>query len=157
MINAERIEEMKRLTEVVTPGPWEKLNSAGVFTEVGAVNANGVKADDNDGWQIAECCGLVTNVGGILTELTHVEESGNAQFIAESRQFVPDIIAAYEEQAEEIAKLREALGFYADLSNYTEYYESDYVKYGERGTVDILSDKGGKAKEALAWRNTTRK
>lgn len=83
MINAKRIEEMKRMEEMAVEGPWK----------VGRPSPNGV-----------------SNVGteyGLMT--AQCLKASTAQFIAESRQFVPDIIAAYETQAEEIAKLRKTL------------------------------------------------
>lgn len=80
MIDAKRVEEMKRLSTEATSGEW-KTDEHRVYSE------------DVDDEYICEMW----------------LSFADAQFIAESRQFVPDIIAAYEEQAEEIAKLRKAL------------------------------------------------
>lgn len=116
MIDAKRIEEMKRLSADATEGPW--WASWSYSDKPAEVNVNRA-----EGYSVS-----------ISAEL----EDEDAQFIAESRQFVPDIIAAYEEQAEEIAKLRKALEFYADDRNYYTKVEYD------------VSDDGGKiAREAL--------
>lgn len=141
MMDAKRIEEMKRLSAEATEGTWE-------------IDRN---SDDND---------FVTDIWFDGADEGHAEIHGetiassinNAQFIAESRQFVPDIIAAYEAQAEEIAGLRKALEFYAN----EDIYDNPILHVDEDGALhcdhsDAELDNGKRAREALAWRNTTRK
>lgn len=84
MFDAKRIEEMKRLLAKATEGVYGKWDTDELFVIEG------------DGMILGEC-------------VAKCETEADAQFIAESRQFVPDIIAAYEEQAEEIVRLRKAL------------------------------------------------
>jgi len=158
MIDAKRIEEMKRLSAEATKGTWE-------------IDRN---TDDND---------FVTDIWFDGADEGHAEIHGetiassinNAQFIAESRQFVPDIIAAYEFQLErlgahdtvikglsemverrdaEIEELREALRFYANGDIYEDNSIADNAEFWK---MPIAEDCGELAREALAWRNTTRK
>lgn len=56
-----------------TPGPWSKHNTADIFTELGAKNAEGTKASSSDGWHIADC-----DMGGLCLE----EVRANAHLIA---------------------------------------------------------------------------
>lgn len=73
MIEAKRVEEMKRLSAETTIGPWRHAGLYGVVSS---------------------------------EEISMPLRPNDAQFIAESRQFVPDIIAAYEQQAAEIDRLQ---------------------------------------------------
>jgi len=90
------------LCEKATPGPWEQMNGTDVFTKLGAVNGDGVKADDNAGWYIADC-GVegFTPVNGEDMELSIAEQRANARFIAEAREGWPHAIRrALEAEAE---------------------------------------------------------
>src|SRR5574337_898995 len=88
MIDAKRVEEMKRLTVDATGGNWNVTEDNFVDNEDSA----------------EDCYYLVT-----------AHSRNDAQFIAKSRQFVPDIIAAYEKQAAEIDKLRMDLRCSSDV------------------------------------------
>lgn len=99
MIDAKRIEEMKQLSSDATSAPWEWRTDSHDCEELYSWNDDEV---------ITASCGQ--NVGFL-----NVSEI-NGEFIAEARQFVPDIIAAYEAQAEEIVALRKTL---IDIYEYT--------------------------------------
>ena len=58
------------------------------------------------------------------------------------------------EMASEIAQLRKALEFYADEQSYKIVSKSGPCWIG---TNDVTDDSGKTAREALEWRNTTRK
>ena len=65
-----------------TPGPWEVHNLTDVFSPSGGDSGNGVKADDNDGWLVADCrCGI-TFVQGQETTLDITVQQDNARLIA---------------------------------------------------------------------------
>ena len=65
-----------------TPGPWEVHNLTDVFSPSGGDSGNGVKADDNDGWLVADCgCGI-TFVQGQDTTLDIAVQQDNARLIA---------------------------------------------------------------------------
>lgn len=117
MIDAKRVEEMKRLSEEATMGPWY----ADIYTVYNEEGAHIAQVEDENPF-------------------------ANMHFIADSRQFVPDIIVAYEEQAEEISKLRKALEFYAAEPTYS--YAVD-VGFGGRRLYKIDMDEGNIAREAL--------
>lgn len=140
MINAERIAEMKRLSAEATPGPWEVEESR----YDGKYNAASV--DEN--YDLPAC----------------LMRHNDAMLVTESRQFVPDIIVAYEEtkkqsafwyeqfvnmtdahaeQAEEIAKLRKALEYYAEIGNYIVQGE------GHLASSIVDDDLGASARDAL--------
>ena len=63
--------------------------------------------------------------------------------------------ASYKAQTEEVVRLRKALEFYAKPDNYESWRESDFDRSDAFNFVDL--DGGDTAREALAWRNTTRK
>lgn len=65
-----------------TPGPWEVENSTDVFTQLGAKNANGVAADSNDGWQVADTSVGLTFVNNEAAYLSVDECIANAHLIA---------------------------------------------------------------------------
>ena len=70
-----------------TPGPWFVFNGVDIFTETGAENANGVFADDNDGWHIATD-GRITKVDGIFQEMEYLEKRANAVLIASAPEML---------------------------------------------------------------------
>ena len=65
-----------------TKGPWEVCNGYDVFTGTGATSQSGVKADDNDGWHIADCMVGITFVDGQESSLSFDEQCANANLIA---------------------------------------------------------------------------
>lgn len=134
MIDARRIEEMKHLSVKATEGPWDYMDD--IFVCQG------------DGMILGDC------VAKCETEI-------DANFIAKSRRFVPDIIEAYEEAKVsadaygimvrdlnemvkerdiEITKLRKAL---EDIQSDCEYAKERYIE--ESDIDDILET----VKEAL--------
>ena len=67
-----------------TPAPWRVVNGSDVFTDLGANNADGVAAEWNDGWHIADCS---------VSELSYSEINANAKLIAAA----PALLEALEE------------------------------------------------------------
>ncbi|MFK9071656.1 hypothetical protein ACI6PX_06215 [Proteus sp. NGCRVN-01] len=65
-----------------TPAPWVCMNGTDVFTDLNSVNANGIKSDKTDGWQIADCSVGKTCVDGEYVELSANEQIANAHLIA---------------------------------------------------------------------------
>lgn len=53
-----------------TPGPWELLNGGDIFGPSGGDSGDGVCADQDDGWQVAEVGWYAAFVDGQLTELS---------------------------------------------------------------------------------------
>lgn len=154
MIDAKRIEEMKRLLAKATLGPWGY--------------DKGCKERMDRRPAVIEHFDYGHGEWFIHGDIANIED---AQFIAESRRFVPDIIDAYEEVkvdtdaygivvrglnamvAErdiEIAKLRKALEYYAN----GEIYEYEVLSIDEDGTEHceeppVIWDGGRRAREAL--------
>lgn len=77
-----------------TPAPWRVVNGSDVFTDLGANNADGVSAEWNDGWHIADCS---------VSELSYSEINANAKLIAAA----PALLEALEES---LALLKCGLG-----------------------------------------------
>lgn len=87
-----------------TAGPWEVVNSTGVYTALGATNAEGIKADNCDGWNVAETGDVsFTFVDDEVCELSYEERVANAHLIASA----PELYEA-------LAAMTQA---YADLVN----------------------------------------
>ena len=73
-----------------TPGPWVVVNGTDVFSALGAPRNDGIKADQNDGWQVADCGVGVTFVEGLSRTLKPSEQRANAHLIAAA----PDLLEA---------------------------------------------------------------
>ena len=73
-----------------TPGPWEVCNSSDVFTRLGARNASGAVAAENDGWHIADCDMGPSSTGEGEADIPHAEKRANARLISAA----PDSFAA---------------------------------------------------------------
>ena len=65
-----------------TPGPWEVCNSSDVFTRLGARNASGAVAAENDGWHIADCDMGPSSTGEGEADIPHAEKRANARLIS---------------------------------------------------------------------------
>ena len=65
-----------------TPGPWEVCNGSDVFTRLGARNASGAVAAENDGWHIADCDMGPSSTGEGEADIPHTERRANARLIA---------------------------------------------------------------------------
>ena len=78
------------MTTQHTPGPWLVVNTTDVFTGLGASTRDGVHADANDGWRIADCDVAVAFVDGVEIEMGYAEKKANARLIAAS----PDLLDA---------------------------------------------------------------
>lgn len=102
-----------------TPGPWQVVNAKDVFTAPGAPNAAGVCAEQNDGWQIADCGSFFGCViGDSAHEMSMDEERANARLIAAA----PELLAA----------AREALSAMDDIWE-TKDADDDFI-YDEMGS-----------------------
>jgi hypothetical protein len=66
-----------------TPGPWYVFNTADIFTNLGAKNAEGIEASSRDGWMIADC-----DMGGLCL----AEVRANSSLIAAA----PELLEALE-------------------------------------------------------------
>lgn len=75
------------LSERATPGEWEVVNGSDVFTELGGARLDGLTADANDGWHIADfsvglmACEQIANAAFVTTLVnwfreTHKEKKG---------------------------------------------------------------------------------
>lgn len=64
-----------------TPDPWIICNGTDIFTALGSTNSSGQTADDNDGWQIADCSVGKTFVSGELASMPYSEQVANARRI----------------------------------------------------------------------------
>jgi hypothetical protein len=67
-----------------TPGPWVVMNTADIFTSLGAKNSEGIEASRNDGWHVADC-----DMGGLCLD----EVAANACLIAAA----PDLLEALQQ------------------------------------------------------------
>lgn len=82
-----------------TPGPWQVVNSTDVFTSLGGKNAQGVAADNDDGWQVADTHVGITFVDGEDSYLSMDECIANAHLMAvapDMYAFIKDLLANYE-------------------------------------------------------------
>lgn len=75
-----------------TPAPWVCTNGTYVFTDLNYVNANGIKSDKTDGWQIADCSAGKTCVDGECVELSANEQIANATLIAAAPELLEALI-----------------------------------------------------------------
>lgn len=75
-----------------TPGPLVVRNGTDVFTELGALNADGMQAADNDGWYVADCMPGTTSLqDGTESELSFAEQAANARLIAAAPGMLKEI------------------------------------------------------------------
>lgn len=93
-----------------TPAPWVCMNGTDVFTDLNSVNANGIKSDKTDGWQIADCSVGKTCVDGEYVELSANEQIANAHLIAAA----PELLEALIELTESAKEAIDSLGDLAD-------------------------------------------
>ncbi|MGP1666054.1 MAG: hypothetical protein ACTS5I_09130, partial [Rhodanobacter sp.] len=75
-----------------TPGPWQVTNEVNVFTALGGARADGLCAQDNDGWQIADCGDGVTFVRGEEMSLPVREQAANARLIASAPELLEALV-----------------------------------------------------------------
>lgn len=80
-----------------TPGPWHVSNGKDVFAALGAPNADGVRTESNDAWQVADCEHFMSYVGGHEYELSSAEQRANANLIAAA----PDLYQSLLEMVED--------------------------------------------------------
>lgn len=107
-------EQIKQALDKATPGPWERMNGRDIFTKNGATNREGVTADTNDGWHIADCLVGWTNVDGEECELSWDERQANANLIANS----PTWLRWQNERIEDLEQaLEQSLRQWANYAN----------------------------------------
>lgn len=80
-----------------TPGPWEVINSTGVFSALGADSGDGTPADSNDGWNICDCSVGVTAVDGEYLELGFDVQKSNARLISAAPDLLEALVALTED------------------------------------------------------------
>ncbi|MCP4645789.1 MAG: hypothetical protein GY851_35415 [bacterium] len=78
-----------------TPGPYEVKNLTDVFGPLGGDSGDGMAADPNDGWLVADCSAGVTFAGNMETELGFDVQKANARLLATA----PDMLAMLEDVA----------------------------------------------------------
>lgn len=66
-----------------TPGPWSVANGTDIFGPLGGESASGVRAEEKDAWQVADCNMGATFVAGELRELSYAERKANAARIVQ--------------------------------------------------------------------------
>lgn len=103
------IAEIRKMVAAATPGPWEVMNLRDVFTSAGATNRAGIKADNNDGWHIADTMCGPTNVNGEEWELRYTERHANAELIAKAPETITALCNEVERQSEENTDLSKRL------------------------------------------------
>lgn len=80
-VTTDEIRELRELIGKATPLPWEGQNGTDIFSKSGIENRLGQKADENDGWQIADCAMGQTFVGGDLEPMLLQEQRANRNLI----------------------------------------------------------------------------
>ncbi|QVY62939.1 hypothetical protein [Cytobacillus gottheilii] len=132
MLTNEQLAEIKARANAATAGPWTQMNGVNIFTDLGATNKNGVTADRNDGWCIADTSEGLTFVDGELVEMESNEQWDNAKFIAHARQDIPNLIA-------EVERLRLALEDVADTGElYHEHWCRDIAREALRNASEEI-------------------
>lgn len=96
-----------------TPGPWAVTNATDVFAELGGSNGDGLAADSNDGWYIADCSPGPTFVGGELVEMSLDEKKANAQLFVDAGTIRARTGKTPSELAAEVERLARALAPFA--------------------------------------------
>lgn len=86
-----------------TPGPWEVINSTGVFSALGADSGDGTFSDSTDGWNICDCSVGATAVGGEYVELGFDVQKANARLVAAA----PDLLEALEAMVEYVDRMHQ--------------------------------------------------
>ncbi|AZF93043.1 MAG: hypothetical protein [Phage NV18] len=82
-----------------TPAPWFCMNGTDIFTGLNSINANGIKSDKTDGWQIADCSVGKTCVDGEYIELSVNEQIANAHLISSAPELLEALIEIVEMQS----------------------------------------------------------
>lgn len=121
----EQLAEIKARANAATAGPWTQMNGVNIFTDLGATNKNGVTADRNDGWCIADTSEGLTFVDGELVEMESNEQWDNAKFIAHARQDIPNLIA-------EVERLQGALDYKRGLIGWYRHKAEQFAEKTER-------------------------
>ena len=101
------IERARMLAQAATPGPWHHgdRNPPNYFW-------GGIISVRDDIMYKGECVLFEANPN------FPVEGEANAEFVAASRELVPQLCDALEQAQSEAARLREALEWYANRANY---------------------------------------
>lgn len=108
-----------------TPGPWSVFNTADIFTDLGAANAEGIDAPSNDGWHIADC-----DMGGLGLD----EVKANAR-----------LIAAAPEMYEALRKAIRFIESHVADPDITEEMEKAWVELEEANPYSALAKAEGKS------------
>ena len=75
-----------------TQGPWEFKNGSDIFGPLGGDSGDGVKADHNDGWMVAEVGCYSAFVDGEFVQMGREVREANAKLIAAA----PELLEALE-------------------------------------------------------------
>ena len=111
------INEIKEALDKATSGPWERMNRTDVFTTLEAANREGIKSDDTDGWQIADCnVGLTYLEDGSISELSIDEKSSNAHLIANAPEWLRYLISEVERLENTLNEIRPFVVFMQDTT-----------------------------------------
>lgn len=90
--------QLRELLAKATSLPWNVGNATDVFSALGADSGDGMPADSNDGWHIADCGVGAAFCGGELTELGYAVKKANAALIVAAVNALPALLAAAEER-----------------------------------------------------------
>ncbi|MEF3306656.1 hypothetical protein [Paenibacillus sp. GYB003] len=114
------IAEYKKMLAAATPGPWAyEETDSGHIIRMGTAIESPYHHDSQHAIEYDHCCYYDDDEEENDAENSQANEAAaNAKLIAKAPEAIESLIGEVERQAEEIERLRKALEWYADNSNY---------------------------------------